>query len=73
MGSDSKAKRDRLKVIGKVTGTATPFPKYLDQFPDKYEYSQSAGYDAKRFVEIKFAMKFKYFETVSSDDFKGYI
>ena len=73
MPAGSKSKEERLVVVGSALGKLTPFTKYLDQFLDEYGYSLSVGYEAKRFIEIRFAKRFKYFETLSSDDLKGYI
>ena len=39
LDSDSKAKRDRLKVVGEVTATLTPSKKYMKSFVNDHGYT----------------------------------
>jgi hypothetical protein len=51
----------------------TPFAKYSGQFFKAYGYSDALVYEARRFIEIRFAKEFKYFETVIVEELKAYI
>ena len=73
LDDQSDSKISRLKVVGEATGNLTPFAKHSDQFFDAYGYSEALAYEARRFIEIRFAKKFKYFETVTVEELKAYI
>ena len=73
LDDQSDSKISRLKVVGEATGNLTPIPKHSDQFFKAYGYSEALAYEARKFIEIRFAKEFKYFETVTVEELKAYI
>jgi hypothetical protein len=69
----SQGEVDRLTIFGRAISRLTPFAKHTDQFFKAYGYSAAIGYEARRFIEIRFAKKFEYFETVTVEELKAYI
>ena len=72
-GLSAQQDKDRVEVWSRAVGNLTPFAKHSDQFFDAYGYSDALAYEARRFIEIRFAKKFKYFETVTVEELKAYI
>ena len=60
LDSASKAKRDCLKVVGEVTGTLTPFKKYMKSFVNDYGYTV-AGKDYNIGIITRWSKEFQYF------------
>lgn len=72
-GLTAQQERDRVKVFSRAVGSLTPFAKHTDQFFKDYGYTDAIGYEAKRYIELRFAKKFEYFETVTTEELKAYI
>ena len=72
LDSDSKAEKDRLKVVGEVTATATPLKKYMKKFVNDHGYT-AAGKDDNMGIITRWSKEFPYFEAVETEALISFI
>ena len=72
LDSASKAKRDRLKVVGEVTGTLTPLKKYMKSFVNDHGYT-AAGKDDNMGIITRWSKEFPYFEVIETEALISFI